>query len=204
MYGSYWSQTLLERKLEGNIINLSEITAHWRPHTAVFSWSRLSSKIMLSETDLGNSDLHWVDKMWCNFTSFWSSVIIFSVLKSWGPGTFKNDTFSCTKYKCQKLSCRIQKTLDFYKIPRSSTESLSEKYERIFVYIFLRVKVSEMNVSDHDLSEFWKIFPGCWDTLLWISKNPWFSTIFKDLKIVDLQAVPTLSATPSYKVKHFF
>ena len=158
MYGSYWSQTLLERKLEGNIINLSEITAHWRPHTAVFSWSRLSSKIMLSETDLGNSDLHWVDKMWCNFTSFWSSVIIFGVLKSWGPGTFKNHTFSCTKYKCQKLSCRIQKTLDFYKIPRSSTESLSEKYERIFVYIFLRVKVSEMNVSDHDLSESFGIF----------------------------------------------
>ena len=52
----------------------------------------------------------------------------------------------------------IQKTLDFYEIQRSHTASLSKKYERIFVYIFWRVKVPEMNVSDHDLSESFGIF----------------------------------------------
>ena len=51
-----------------------------------------------------------------------------------------------------------QKTFDFYEIQRSHTASLSKKYERIFVYIFWRVKVPEMNVSDHDLSESFGIF----------------------------------------------
>ena len=162
---------------------------------------------MFSETDLENSDPHWVDIKCCKFTSFLSWGIMFGVLKSWGSETFKNGTFTCKKINMWKIEVWDPKNSWFLWNSALTHCVVVKKVWTNFRLYFLESK-SARNERFRPWSlrifwNFWKIFPGRWDILLWISKNPWFSNIFKDLEIVDLQAVTTLSATPSYEDSNF-